>query len=113
MTSSKAEKVQPTSETTMTKNSCRSKSRKKRKNKERLWKCEFRGGKGFVVLYAGIEGPLGEAKVFASLSHGSVHLMSQLLIRLIFGKIKLCNSLLAFVLHSSLKPGQNLRLKQV
>jgi len=53
--------------------------------------------KGFVVLYAGVEGPLGEAKVFASLSHCSVHLMSQLLISLVFGKIKLCDSLLALI----------------
>lgn len=44
-----------------------------------------------------IKGRLRKTKVFASLSHGSVHLMSQLLISLILGKIKFCDSLLALI----------------
>jgi hypothetical protein len=47
---------------------------------------------------------LGETKVFASLSHGSVHLVSQLLIGLVFRKIEFCSYLLAFVATSSNKP---------
>jgi hypothetical protein len=43
---------------------------------------------------------LGETKVFASLSHGSVHLMSQLLISLVFRKIQFCTSALALILHT-------------
>lgn len=55
---------------------------------------------------------LGESEVFASLGHSSVHLVSQLLIGLVFRKIELCDYYLAFVVTSS-KKNQNLRLKQV
>jgi hypothetical protein len=54
---------------------------------------------------------LGESEIFASLSHGSVHLVSQLLISLVFRKVEFCVLELAFVLLY--ERDQNLRLKQV
>jgi hypothetical protein len=44
---------------------------------------------------------LGESEVFTSLSHGSVHLVSQLLISLVLRKIEFCDYQLAFVAASS------------
>ena len=57
------------------------------------------------------KGRLRETKVFASLSHGSVHLMSQLLISLVLRKIKLCTSSISFYSFHHSGKGQKLTVE--